>query len=262
MSIGMPVYNAEGFVKKAIESLLNQSFKDFELIISDNNSTDGTSTICQEYAEKDTRIRLYVQQTNRGPSENFKFVLNMAQCPYFMWAAADDWWEKDCVSKYIKMLRSQNDIAAVFSNYYTENYVTGVRTTNFFTPSVNPSVEHRFLIRMLEPCPSLVYGMTHTEFLREIENMEFDFFDVYCGYYLSLKGKIVGTSDFLYHVGICTAVREPYSITGERITYMNFFRNSLKLINKHFRPRARALFSVYLIYYTVQLMRQYRLRGY
>ena len=61
LSIGLPVYNGENFVAESLEALLGQSYEDFELIISDNASTDGTARICQHYEKKDSRIR-YVQQ--------------------------------------------------------------------------------------------------------------------------------------------------------------------------------------------------------
>ncbi len=93
LSIGMPVYNAERYLGEAIDSLLNQTFRDFELIISDNASVDGTSVLCQEYAAKDSRIRYVRQSVNIGALANFDFVLREASGAYFSWAAGDDVWE-------------------------------------------------------------------------------------------------------------------------------------------------------------------------
>ncbi len=97
VSIGMPVYNGEKFIREALDSLLLQTFTDFELIISDNASTDGTEAICREYAEKDHRVRYVRQVENLGAIANFKFVLDEAVAEYFMWAAADDVWDKNWV---------------------------------------------------------------------------------------------------------------------------------------------------------------------
>jgi len=102
VSIGMPVYNGEPFIRKALDSLLAQTFTDIELIISDNGSTDGTEAICREYAACDARIRYVRQPENRGMSFNFLFVLDEARGEYFMWAAADDVWDV----KYIETLFS------------------------------------------------------------------------------------------------------------------------------------------------------------
>ena len=71
VSIGMPVYNGERFIRDALESLLAQSFTDFELIISDNASTDTTERICKKYAARDSRIRYVKQSGNIGAALNF-----------------------------------------------------------------------------------------------------------------------------------------------------------------------------------------------
>ena len=93
VTIGMPVYNGERHIREALNSLLAQSFKDFELIISDNASTDSTGSICREYTHRDERIRYVRQSENRGIVANFQFVLDEARGEYFMWAAHDDVWD-------------------------------------------------------------------------------------------------------------------------------------------------------------------------
>jgi glycosyltransferase involved in cell wall biosynthesis len=106
VSIGLPVYNGELFLKTAIDSLLNQSYSNFELIISDNNSTDSTQRICQEYAKNDDRIRYIKQEKNIGPYPNFYFVLSQSKGKYFMWAAADDFWDILILYKKISLCYS------------------------------------------------------------------------------------------------------------------------------------------------------------
>lgn len=93
VSIGMPVYNGEQYIKEAIDSLLSQTFKNFELIISDNCSTDETANICKEYERTDHRVKYIRQERNIGPSANFEFVFKKSSCSYFMWAAHDDKWD-------------------------------------------------------------------------------------------------------------------------------------------------------------------------
>jgi glycosyltransferase involved in cell wall biosynthesis len=90
VSIGMPVYNGERFIRQALESILVQDYGNFELIISDNASTDATSDICQKYADRDARIRYVRNETNLGASPNHKRVFEMARGEYFKWAAHDD----------------------------------------------------------------------------------------------------------------------------------------------------------------------------
>jgi len=90
LSIGMPAYNAVNYIAEAIESLLAQTYDDFELIISDNASTDDTETICRAYAKQDSRIRYYRQPQNNGGMWNFNHVVGLARGEYFKWAAHDD----------------------------------------------------------------------------------------------------------------------------------------------------------------------------
>ena len=97
VSIGMPVYNGERYIQEAIDSLLAQDYPNFELVISDNASTDETPAICRKYAERDHRIKLHCQPQNVGAVKNFETVLNIAQGKYFMWAAADDRWHPEFI---------------------------------------------------------------------------------------------------------------------------------------------------------------------
>jgi len=109
VSIGMPVYNGEKCIRRAIDSLLAQDYENFELIVSDNASTDGTWQICQEYTAKDTRIRLNLNKKNLGARANFQLVLDLAQGPYFMWAAADDYWYPEFVAALVSELGNSAD---------------------------------------------------------------------------------------------------------------------------------------------------------
>jgi len=90
VSIGFPVYNGEEFLRKKMDSLLEQTFSDFEIIISDNCSTDKTCEICKEYEKNDDRVRYFRQEKNFGPVYNYNFVLQKAKYDYFVWTAADD----------------------------------------------------------------------------------------------------------------------------------------------------------------------------
>jgi hypothetical protein len=87
VSIGMPVYNEELHLEDALRSLLSQSFKDFELIISDNASTDRTGEICLTYAAKDPRVRYSRMKTNVGSIANFNHLVQLANAPYFFFAS-------------------------------------------------------------------------------------------------------------------------------------------------------------------------------
>jgi glycosyltransferase involved in cell wall biosynthesis len=110
VSIGMPVYNGETFIRKALDSLLAQTFTNFELIISDNGSTDGTEAICREYAARDCRIRYVRQPENRGGLFNFHFVLDEAAGEYFMWAAHDDLCGREFIENLVDCMEKHPDL--------------------------------------------------------------------------------------------------------------------------------------------------------
>ena len=102
VSIGLPVYNGERYLREALDSILGQTFRDFELIICDNASTDETAAICADYAARDPRIRYHRQTHNIGATANFNHTFELARGAYFKWAAHDDvlaptWLEK-CVA--------------------------------------------------------------------------------------------------------------------------------------------------------------------
>jgi glycosyltransferase involved in cell wall biosynthesis len=87
VSIGMPVYNEERYLEQALHSLLSQSVEDFELIISDNASTDRTGEICLSYAAKDPRVRYYRLETNLGSNVNLNRVFRLSNAEYLFWAS-------------------------------------------------------------------------------------------------------------------------------------------------------------------------------
>jgi glycosyltransferase involved in cell wall biosynthesis len=115
LCIGMPIYNAASFLHKKLDSLLSQTFTDFEIIISDNASTDTTPKICDEYLKKDKRIHYFRQEKNMGVTWNFNFVLQQAKSEYFSWTAADDITLPDFLERNINILESKKNVVASIS---------------------------------------------------------------------------------------------------------------------------------------------------
>lgn len=104
LSIGLPIFNGDSFVRRAIESHLAQTYGNFELIISDNASTDNTVAICEEYARKDNRVRVIRQHVNCGVNQNHMKVFALAQGEFFRWAAADDIPSTDLLDHAVTLL--------------------------------------------------------------------------------------------------------------------------------------------------------------
>jgi len=117
VSIGLPVFNGESHLAECLDSLLCQSHREIELIISDNASSDQTPLICQKYLKQDKRIRYYRQFTNIGPIDNFNYVLHKAQGEYFMWAAADDLWHKDYIKTLVRLLLNHQEYDLAVAEY-------------------------------------------------------------------------------------------------------------------------------------------------
>jgi glycosyltransferase involved in cell wall biosynthesis len=104
LSVGLPVYNGENYLAESLEALLDQSYEDFELIISDNASTDSTADICRYYEKRDSRIRYFRQQVNIGASPNHNFVIKQARGELFKMASHDDLYASDLFQRCIDAL--------------------------------------------------------------------------------------------------------------------------------------------------------------
>lgn len=115
VSIGMPVYNGERFLREALESLLAQTFRDFEVVISDNASTDNTRAICEDYAARDPRIQYYRSEHNQGAAWNFNRVFELASGEYFKWFAHDDLLMPDNLHKSVDILDRHPDVVLCYS---------------------------------------------------------------------------------------------------------------------------------------------------
>jgi glycosyltransferase involved in cell wall biosynthesis len=114
VSIGMPVYNAGRFLRAALDSILSQTFEDFELIISDNGSIDSTQEICKEYAAKDARIAYYRNDKNRGASWNYNRVTELAKGVYIKHAAHDDLLAPEYVARCVEVLDREPSVVLCY----------------------------------------------------------------------------------------------------------------------------------------------------
>lgn len=123
VSIGLPVYNGEPFLRQALDSLLSQTYSNFELVISDNASTDGTADICTAYAARDPRIRYYRNTENIGVDRNFNRTFELSRNEYFRWAAADDLCASTLLQRCVELLDARQDVVLCYpkARYVDEN---------------------------------------------------------------------------------------------------------------------------------------------
>lgn len=177
VSVGMPVYNGEPYIRDALESLLEQTFTDFELIISDNASTDGTEKICREYLERDNRIRYFRQVENRGATANFRFVLDQAVGEYFMWAASDDLQTPEFIKILAHALDQDPSLVCVMSDVKNigavvdgDNAQTVIDDIRIDDVKKNwPKCRKRFFRNPTSNIFFCIYGLFRTEILKSID---------------------------------------------------------------------------------------------
>lgn len=114
VSVGMPVYNREKFLPVAIEAQLNQTNGDFELIITDNASTDHTEEICRDYAARDSRIRYYRNERNLGAAGNYRCCFELAEGEYYRWTPSDDFVSPNLHERAIEVLDSDPSVLVAY----------------------------------------------------------------------------------------------------------------------------------------------------
>jgi glycosyltransferase involved in cell wall biosynthesis len=112
VSIGIPVYDSEDTIAACLRNVLNQTYRNIEVVISDNCSTDMTANICKDFADVDSRISLVLQEKNVGPAANFDFVLSRSTGAYFMWVAADDIKSENFVALNLEFLQKNPEFLA------------------------------------------------------------------------------------------------------------------------------------------------------
>lgn len=168
MSIGMPVYNGEKYLQPALDSILNQTFTNFELIISDNASTDNTSEICKRYAQRDNRIRYYRNQRNLGAPMNFNLTVKLSKGKYFKWAAADDVHTPEYLQKCINILESDESIVLCHSKTARINEQGVINGRYDHSMRIDsPKLNERFgdlIAIMTNPCWT-IFGLMRKEIL-------------------------------------------------------------------------------------------------
>ena len=236
VSIGMPVYNCEHSIDKVIDAFLSQSLRNFELIISDNASTDGTETICREAVARDGRVRYLRQPCNLGATGNFKFVLDQARGRYYMWAAADDLRTPDFLAENLVFLeRHPEYVASTCPNCFEGEEDQPSKLIYF--PIVG-NLKERYLA-LLGNCwqsHGIFYSLLRIEVIRqcEIPGQSFTAADWAIDFFLASRGSIHRTQ-----AGLTVFGRHGLS---SRAGAWRVFRNqSLELFLPFYRFSAYAL---------------------
>lgn len=168
LTIGMPVFNDVEFIERSLKSLLNQTFHDFKLIISDDGSTDGSQLICEKYASIDKRIIYIRQPKNLGISRNMQFLLTKGESKYFMWAGDDDLYDRTFIEKHISILED-NDSVSVFCNFaIIDEENNNIKTYKDFNYNNSNRVKRlKNFIRNAHD--AFGYGIFKTAYIKDVE---------------------------------------------------------------------------------------------
>lgn len=173
ISVGLPVYNGENYLHEAIAHMLAQTFGDWEMVISDNASTDGTEEICREYARNDPRIRYIRQPENLGAGPNFNVVLDEARGKFFRWHSHDDGIDPTLLEKCIGVLRARPEVVICHSQiqlWDDDGKVIGEPEYKLRTDSASPRERFWDLLFVPNICTD-VFGLIRHDVLKQTQKM-------------------------------------------------------------------------------------------
>lgn len=171
VSVGLPTYNREATLPRALDSLLNQTYQNIELIISDNASTDRTYDICQAYLKKDARIRYYRNDTNIGLVGNGNRVFHLSKGKYFMWANDDDEWSHDFIERNVIVLENNSILVLSYTGFtfvgYRNNTIVLAPTPRTISDSLLTRAKEvvEYALRGLGPGIAIC-GVIRSDFIR------------------------------------------------------------------------------------------------
>jgi glycosyltransferase involved in cell wall biosynthesis len=167
LSVGLPVYNGEKYLAESLEALLGQTYEDFELIISDNASTDSTPEICRRYGKQDSRVRYIVQPRNIGAVPNHNFVVKHARGELFKWASDDDLYARDLLRRCIDALDEDPQVVLAHSKSAMIDSAGTVTMLFDYRVAVNAvRTPDRFRSMLFDGWDDYTYGVMRTKVLR------------------------------------------------------------------------------------------------
>jgi glycosyltransferase involved in cell wall biosynthesis len=202
VTVACPVYNADEYLELALESLLDQSFRDYEIFISDNGSTDRTEEICRAFADRDDRVRYVRSEVNHGLSWNWNTLIAGARGTYFKCAAHDDLHARDNLLRTTEVLDERPDVVLCYPKTMdidAEGRELGVHPDNLDLqePTAHERLAH--LLRDMRFC-NPIFGLMRTEVLRSTGWMRpYGKADRVLLAEMSLRGKYVEVPEILFY---------------------------------------------------------------
>jgi len=168
VTIGMPVFNDVDYIEKSIQSVLNQSFEDFELLISDDQSSDGSADICKKYQESDHRVKYVRQPENLGISKNMKYLLDQSNSQFFIWAADDDLWAPAFLETLVQALEDNPEYVCTFSTFTHIDEAGNIIERPLDFDFEGTSAKQRIKKLIIEPFDAFGYGLFRREPIKNV----------------------------------------------------------------------------------------------
>lgn len=246
VSVIVPVYNVERYLKKCIESIINQTYKNLEIFLVDDGSTDNSGKICDEYAKKDNRINV-IHKENKGVSSARNAGINEAKGEWIAFIDADDWIEENYIEELLKNTSKEIDI--VQCGYYR----VVANNKESINCDGNDEVRNKeeFLIGCLNP--QMAYGLCHTKIIRKskIKDIRFDEEIVVCEdalFNIELsenvnRVKIIKIPLYNYHIHQDSVVRK-YDVN-----YSSKYEKALNVIGDYLRINYKNNYKVRTNYF-------------
>lgn len=222
LTIGLPVYNGENYLAESIEALLGQTYGDFELVISDNASTDSTQEICHRYGAWDSRIRYIRQPRNIGLQPNHNFVIRRARGELFKMASHDDLYARDLLKRLVDALDEHPDVVVAHSwEAVIDPSGTVTKLLDYPVATDASRAPDRFRALLFDGWDDYTYGVIRTQvLLRTRLHGSHHFADRSINTELALHGPFHLVPDWLYFRREHVERREPYTVRS-RCAYLD-----------------------------------------
>ncbi|MET8472529.1 glycosyltransferase family 2 protein [Streptomyces sp. NPDC006422] len=170
LSIGLPVYNGEEYLAESLDALLGQTYDDFELVITDNASTDRTQDICRDYAGRDQRIRYIRLPRNIGAAPNHNYVFTQCRGELFKWASHDDLYARDLLRRCVQALDEHPEVVLAHADQAVIDEDGKVKVPYAYTLNTDsPRAPERFRSMLFEPGGDDFYGVIRADVLRKVK---------------------------------------------------------------------------------------------
>lgn len=244
VSVGIPVYNGEKFIEKALNSIIRQDYKNIEIIISDNASTDRTRQICESFKSKDKRITYYREENNKGAAFNFQKVFRLSSGEYFMWVAHDDLFESTYITKCIAKLEEYPTANQCVSDVILIDELGKINEniTYNMPDTLGMQLEEKIEELFSRMWWLQFYGLYRSKAIKDCEDFDFSCygFDVLFTLNIILRGDIVKVKEPLFYYRLPSTTKDSKEMADtinpsksskiNEAPYTNLSKNIIKIL--------------------------------